>query len=260
VIAIVVITHNRLPTLRRCVEDVLLRTSNLTTEIVIWDNGSRDGTAAYVESLPDPRFRCIRSSTNVGMNGYARAFRQTKAPYMIELDDDVVAAPWHWDRVLYEAYRKLPEVGFLAADLAPNPHDQASRVRHEVRPHEYHPYEINGIRLLSGPAGGGCAMTSRDVADRVGGFPERPGRVFWQEEWEYIRALERIGLESAVLADLHVLHQSPSGPEPPEKREFWRRYEHRQKQKMALKRLLLRIPLVRPMNRRFEWFQEPSSR
>ncbi len=74
-IAIVVLTHNRVHLLRKCVENVLLRTSNATREIVIWDNASPDGTAAYLESLDDPRIRVVISETNIGQNAYARAFR-----------------------------------------------------------------------------------------------------------------------------------------------------------------------------------------
>lgn len=43
-IAIVVITLNRVGLLRKCVENVLLRTSDATTETVIF---STDGTADY---------------------------------------------------------------------------------------------------------------------------------------------------------------------------------------------------------------------
>src|SRR6185436_13598613 len=96
-IAIVVLTHNRVDLLRKCVENVLLRTSDETREIVIWDNGSTDGTPEYLGTLTDPRLRVLRSETNVGHNGYARAFRHTSAHYMVELDDDVVSAPPGWD-------------------------------------------------------------------------------------------------------------------------------------------------------------------
>jgi GT2 family glycosyltransferase len=92
-IAVVVLTHNRRHLVQKCVENVLLRTSEATREIVIWDNASTDGTAEYLATLEDPRIRVVRSERNIGQNGYARAFRQTTAPYLIEVDDDVVDAP-----------------------------------------------------------------------------------------------------------------------------------------------------------------------
>ena len=48
-IAVVVLTHNRVHLLQKCVENVLLRTSEATREIVIWDNASPDGTPEYLE-------------------------------------------------------------------------------------------------------------------------------------------------------------------------------------------------------------------
>ena len=150
-IAIVVLTHNRAHLLQKCVENVLLRTSDATREIVIWDNASTDGTADYLASLDDPRIRVIRSEQNVGQNGYARAFRETSSPYLIELDDDVVDAPDGLGRDAARRVRALPDVGFLAADLEDDPNDEASRVRHHVRPHEYTLVEEHGVRLLRGP-------------------------------------------------------------------------------------------------------------
>lgn len=259
-IAILVLTHNRVHLLERCVENVLLRTSAHTREIVVWDNGSTDGTPDYLATIEDPRFRVIRSETNVGHNGYARGFRQTTSPYLVELDDDMVDAPPHWDATLLDAFRRLPDVGFLAADLEDDPHDEASRYRHEIRAHEYVPVEEHGVRLLTGPAGGGCAMTSRAISDRVGGWRERPGEIFWVEDGAYIRDIEAIGLRAAVLADLALHHTGgPYYTQPiPEKTEFWRRHHARQARRDAVKRGLVRVPGVRRLNARHGWFVAPS--
>ena len=146
-----VLTHNRAELLRKCVENVLLRTSAATREIVIWDNGSTDGTPEYLASLDDPRMRVLRSETNVGHNGYARASATTTLPYMVELDDDVVNAPPGWDATLLDAFDRLPRSGFLAADIENDPNDEASHWRHRIRAHEYTPVEENGVSLLVGP-------------------------------------------------------------------------------------------------------------
>ena len=120
--------------LRKCVENVLARTSDATREIVIWDNASSDGTAEYLATLSDPRMRVVHHPKNIGQNAYADAFALTTQPFMIELDDDVTDAPQDWDRTLLDAFRKLPHIGFLAANLVDDPHDVASYVLHHVRP------------------------------------------------------------------------------------------------------------------------------
>ena len=259
-IAIVVLTYNRVDLLCKCVENVLLRTSGATREIVIWDNASPDGTADYLKSLNEPRIRVVISEKNIGQNAYARAFRMTTSPYFIELDDDVVNAPPKWDAVMLDAFKRLPHVGFLAADLEDDPHDLASRYRHHIRPHEYTLVEENGIRLLRGPTGGGCAITSRELNERVGGFRENKKEVFWLEDAAYIADIERIGFGAAVLADLRVHHTG--GPHytktSKEKVEYWQRWRAKRERRAAIKRILVRIPFVRRLNARFGWFVAPD--
>lgn len=259
-IAVVVLTHNRVHLLHDCVENVLLRTSAATREIVIWDNASTDETAMYLESLDDPRIRVVRSEANIGQNGYARAFRLTTSPYLIEVDDDVVSAPPGWDARLRDAFKRLPEIGFLAADLEDDPYDLAAHHRYRVRPHEYVATEENGVKLLRGPTGGGCAITSRALNERVGGFRQDPKQVFWLEDEAYIADIARLGYGAAVLADLRVHHTG--GPHysviPKEKAEFWAGYLKRQDRRAAIKRILIRVPLVRRLNAHYAWFVAPS--
>src|SRR5438105_7965322 len=122
-IAVVVLTYNRLHLLQRCVEDVLLRTSRKTREIVIWNNASTDGTREYLDTLSDPRFRVVHHDENIGQNAYALAFRGTASDYLVEVDDDIIDAPPDWDAALLEAYNRLPTVGYLAANLRDDAHD-----------------------------------------------------------------------------------------------------------------------------------------
>lgn len=259
-IAIVVLTHNRVHLLRECVENVLARTAEATREIVIWDNGSTDDTRTYLDSLTDSRMRVVHNPRNIGQNGYAEAFRLTSSDYLVELDDDVIDAPEGWDKMLLDAFLRLPEVGFLAADLVDDPHDQAAHTRYRVRAHLYTPIEINGVRLLDGPTGGGCAITSRELNQRVGGFQQRRNEVFWLEDEAYINDIGKLGYRAAVLADLKVHHAGgPYYAQPSAARDaFWIRLEKRQARKDAVKRVLLRLPFVRKLNEQHRWFVAPS--
>jgi GT2 family glycosyltransferase len=258
-IAVVVLTHNRVHLLRQCVENVLQRTSAATREIVIWDNGSTDGTAAYLESLDDPRICVIRSEKNIGQNAYARAVPLTTSPYLVEVDDDVVDAPAAWDATLLDAFKRLPKIGFLAADLENDPHDQASHVRYHVRPHEYTLVTENGVRLLRGPAGGGCAMTSRELNRRVGGFRESKKHVFWLEDEAYITDITKLGYGAAVLADLRVHHTG--GPYytqlTKEKAAYWEQRVAARARRAAVKRVVFRVPFFGRLNAHFGWFEPP---
>jgi GT2 family glycosyltransferase len=152
VIAVVVLTYNRLHLLRRCVEDVLLRTSGKTSELVIWNNGSTDGTKEYLETLTDPRLRIVHSAENIGMNAYAKAFALATQDYLVELDDDVIEAPMNWDETLLDAFVRLPEVGFLATSLVDDPNDSQALYTKYLREERnaYTRRELNSVTISRG--------------------------------------------------------------------------------------------------------------
>src|SRR5262249_55810904 len=253
-IALVVITHNPVGILRQCVENVLLRTSPSTTEIVIWDNASTDGTRAYLDTLSDPRLTLVHHPKNIGTNGYAKGFTRTTAPYLVELDDDVTDAPTNWDKTLLDAFERIPRIGFLAADLEDDERDVASRLRHRTRAHMYQEDVINGVRILDGPTGGACAMTSREVYDRVGGFPSHRRKTFFLEDAEYIARIQRAGYRKAILVELRVHHQGDHYHQAtPAKREYWRAHWKAAKRRNTVKKILLRIPFVPALSDRFGW-------
>jgi GT2 family glycosyltransferase len=257
-IAIVVLTYNRVHLLRKCVENVLRTTSTATREIVIWNNGSTDGTRPYLDTIEDPRVTIVHSDVNVGLNGYSRAFAMTSADYLLELDDDVVDAPPGWDATLLDAYERLPTIGYLSADLRDDPHDLATHYRYHV--YEYTETEVNGVRLLNGPVGGACTITSRALNERAGGFREYPKRIFWEEDAAYIEDIKRLGFGWAVLADLEVHHTGGDyyGAGTPEKAEYWRREWKRRARRAALKNVAFRLPFFRRLNARFAWCEEPA--
>jgi GT2 family glycosyltransferase len=264
VIAVVVLTHDRAELLRRCVENVLLRTSELTTEIVIWDNASADGTREYLDGLADPRIRAVHHGENIAMNALPRAIALTAAPYVVELDDDVVDAPARWDETLLGAYRRLPEIGFLCASIAYDPDDPASRYLRFMREEggAYREQEVNGVRLLRGSVGGACTMTSRDLYDRVGGFREHRRYPYWRPDVPYQRAIRKLGFDSAFLADLEVRHEggrNTSGTPGP-KADYWEHETRWTARKDRVKRVLLALPFLAALNRRRGWFDPPAPR
>lgn len=260
-IAVVVLTHNRLDLLRHCVEEVLARASPLTTEIVIWNNASKDGTGDYLDSLADPRLHVVHCPQNLAMNALPRAIARTTAPYLVELDDDVVEAPQGWDETLLDAYVRLRTFGFLAASLAYDPEDTASRYLAFMREvGAYSLVEIDGLRVLEGSVGGACTMTSRQLYERVGGFREHRRYPYWRPDIPYQRAVRKLGYRTGFLVDLQVRHAGGRSPWPKEK-DAWHRHEARVRaRKDAVKRVLLAIPPVAALNRRRRWFDPPLPR
>jgi GT2 family glycosyltransferase len=262
VIAVVVLTYNRAHLLQRCVADVLGRASPKTQEIVIWDNASDDGTGEYLAGIEDARIRVVRHPENIGTNAYAPVVALTKAPYIVEVDDDVIEAPHGWDAILLDAFLKIPDIGYLVADLKEDPNDSAYQYLKFAKEERkvFTRKEIDGVTILEGPTGGGCSMTSREVYDRVGGFRQHRKLVFWHEAATYVRDVRKLGYRTAILEDLKVWHAgSPYYSAPsPAKVAF---HEHRrrpQARKNFAKRVLLAVPFVATLNERRGWFSPPE--
>lgn len=259
-VAVVVLAYNAVHLLRQCVENVLLRTSEATTEIVVWDNASTDGTGSYLDGLRHPRIRVVRHRKNIGLNGYAKAFPMTTASHLVVLDQDVIDAPPGWDRSLLDAYARIPGIGFLAANQVDDPHSLCARIMHHDDAHLYTAREVGGVALLDGPTGGWCAMTSREMHDRAGGFPYRRNLVYFHFDGLYIAEVEKLGYSAAILRDLEVFHAS--GPYyadfHPEKHRYYARLHRRRAAKDLVKRAIVRVPLARAMNDKHRWFTVPA--
>jgi GT2 family glycosyltransferase len=261
-IAIVVLTHSRVHLLRQCVDNVLARTSMLTREIVLVDNASTDGTGDYLDGLTDKRIRVIHNGSNLGQNAYRSAFDSTTSDYLVELDDDVIDAPESWDRTLLEAYRGVPSCGYLAANLVNNPHDVTAQIMYGPSAGTYRYEDRDGVRLKLGAVGGWCAMTSREIYDRAGGFAQNSKYVFWLEDAAFISAVKKLGYEAAILDDLQVLHAGGDyySERSPEKKRYWDEYFRRAQRQRRVKQFLVRVPFVRALNERFHLFVAPRER
>jgi GT2 family glycosyltransferase len=93
-IAAVLVTHNRVDHLRRGVDALL---SEPVDHLVVVDNCSTDGTAAYLASVGDRRVHVVRSEVNLGGAGgfelgMRRATRLDPDWYLL-LDDDARPRP-----------------------------------------------------------------------------------------------------------------------------------------------------------------------
>jgi GT2 family glycosyltransferase len=259
VISIVVVTHNRLELLRRCVENVLHATSPLTRQIIIWDNASLDGTHEYLEQLDDPRMETVHHHENIAMNARRRALALATQDYLIEMDDDIVDAPSNWDEVLLKAYVDLEKFGRLAPSLQYDPTDTASRylkyLREELGGLPLR--VVNGIRILEGNPGGGCTMISRQLYNRVGGYREHRRYPYWRPEIPFERKLRKLGFRSGFLADLEVRHAGGHS-EPPMPKSRYYHYERKlRRRKDRVKRILLAVPFFANLNDRFDLFDPP---
>jgi GT2 family glycosyltransferase len=205
-VTILLITWNRLRMLRECLGSLLEATRGEDHEILVWDNGSTDGTKEYLDEVAasHSEVRVIHHPENVGLNGVALGVRQARGYYIVELDDDVVRFPDDWLSKLLSAFKRVPQIGYMAANVV---QDEFTTGEKDI-PEAYTAVDYGGVVLEHGPTWGWCSMTSLPVLNKVGNFARRRGRLNFTEDADYVCRCLRAGYTPAILRDVVVYHAS----------------------------------------------------
>ncbi len=101
-VSVIILTHNKLPYTRACLES-LLRSEGVELEVIVVDNGSTDGTLALLAEMK-PRFKsrgCVlrwcANLENVGCStGRNQGLDMAHGDYCAFMDNDVIAADSRW--------------------------------------------------------------------------------------------------------------------------------------------------------------------
>ncbi len=87
-----VVSHNRVESLRRCLQSLENSEGRETVQIVVVDNGSRDGSAQLDADFPKAQF--IRLPKNFGLTKAMNlGWRAADSPYVLFLHDDCEVQP-----------------------------------------------------------------------------------------------------------------------------------------------------------------------
>ena len=108
--SVIILNWNGEAMLRRFLPNVITNTQRADVEIVVADNGSTDGSLAYLRTEP---VRVIDLGENFGFaEGYNRAIAQVDSDYVVLLNSDVEVMPC-WLDTLLEYARTHEEVAAL---------------------------------------------------------------------------------------------------------------------------------------------------
>ena len=200
-LSILVVTHNRLKTLKKCLASIKENTAS-EFELIVWNNASTDGTAEWLDSVKtDWSLRVHHSKENVGCNAYARGFKTASGEYLVEFDDDCWQVPKAWDLKMLEAFKAEKRLAYLGAN---SPGDFIEKFDYTIK--RYGNFSI----LYDGPIGGFLAMMPRKLYDLLGGFPELEGETYFFEDGMFQAKIRKDGrFKCGLLASVNVKHGIP---------------------------------------------------
>ena len=158
-ISIVLLTWNRAPFLRICLEKMSAsirekRDGGPIREILIMDNGSTDGTTEILSAYEGrPGVRILRNKRNCGLNAYKKLFFIARGRIVIEVDDDILGFPDRFDEIIEQYLNAFPDFGFLALNVIQNENTDGAK----AGPENYQDVIRGDLVVEEGPTGGWCA-------------------------------------------------------------------------------------------------------
>jgi glycosyltransferase involved in cell wall biosynthesis len=198
-ITVIIPTKDRLGMLRRAVATALAQ-EDVAVAVVVVDDGSRDGTGAWLGQLDDERVSALRNETPGGSSAARnRGLATVSTEWVAFLDDDDLWAPDNLAAQIAAAEDRravfaCASAVVLSADLEP------LRILWATDPDEL-PDRLWATNVVGGPS----RMVARtDAARAVGGFDER---LAVMADWEFYIRLAQRGPAAVVVEPLVAVVQ-----------------------------------------------------
>ena len=199
--SIIIMTWNRAEMLDQCLKALFACLSDPEScEVIVGNNGSTDHSEAVLGRYRIDKY--VRKEEKTGLEFYRELFDLAEGEYIIELDDDVIDLPKHFDNVFEEYFRSFPDYGFLGLDVVQNrftngAKPDASRYLEDAR---------TGMTVQEGWVIGCCACIKKETFDRIGGFDNVILSMINVEDGVLTERVRKLGLRTGIIKDVKCFH------------------------------------------------------
>jgi GT2 family glycosyltransferase/predicted Zn-dependent protease len=212
--SILILCCNEVAYTQQCLES-LLQTTVPPYELILVNNGSTDGTAAYLDNVKNrsgpARVVVLHNPTNVGFAaGCNQALAQAQGTYLVLLNNDTILTPGWLEGLLAWTRQEGPPVGLVGpvSNYVPPPQ--------HVTPDYTDPAGLAAFaqgrrRLFAGHAvaterlSGFCLLVRQEVFDRIGTLDEQFALGFFEDDDLCVRAREA-GFRLLIALDVYIHH------------------------------------------------------
>jgi GT2 family glycosyltransferase len=204
-VSLVLVVHNQLGLTRACLES--LRPTTVPFDLVVVDNGSTDGTRAFLDAFPYPfPLRVHRNPDNLGL---IRALNQGRGlatgEFVCLLHNDTEMRDPRWLERLLASFERDPAVGLAGLYGARRLRRDGRYVGRTIVHCLAEAPTIRGPAMEVAAVDGVCLFLPRDLLERLGGFDERYG--FFHGYDRDLSFQVREAGRRAVVVDAPFLHR-----------------------------------------------------